>query len=207
MQETKDILQMQLAGGPRICQLAQVAGCGKRAVSVYLRRSQVIGPTDWATIPVELARRDVQVTLALPWQMGWASRTRLPAQRLLRALSTLGTAVEALDAPAALCRREAPSRLGRMVGTDLRRARPVALPRAAVRQRPWCERLSIRGRDSNSAAAGLAGEPSWGAQILSGGPDDPGVGQDSPMIETNLTLPQKTQQKQWRLRHKSRFLI
>ena len=78
-------------------------------------------PPDCAWIHSEL-KRHRHVTLQLLWEE-YRERyggSGLPAQRLLPDLPALGEAAEALDAPAALRRREALRRLRRAHRTDLR---------------------------------------------------------------------------------------
>ena len=94
-------------------------GCSDRRWRASPARSV---PPDCAWIHGEL-KRHRHVTLQLLWEeyAGALRRGGLPAQRVLPDLSALGEAAEALDAPAALRRREAVRRLRRPHGADLRR--------------------------------------------------------------------------------------
>ena len=115
----------------RAVRTAGVAAAEAETLSEVELERRVFGPMpegkagplvapDCAWIHGEL-KRHRHVTLQLLWggvrRAAW--RGGVPAQRVLRALSSLGEAPEALDAPATLRRREAVYRLRRTHGADL----------------------------------------------------------------------------------------
>jgi hypothetical protein len=87
-------------------------------------------------------------------------------ERLLPDLPQLGEAAEALDAPAALCRREAVHRLRRAHGADLRVRRRCGVPGAFVYHRPGRKRLCLCRGHPHRDVAGLAREPRASVRIL-----------------------------------------
>jgi len=135
-------------------------------------------PPDCAWMHSEL-KRHRHVTLQLLWEE-YRERHGDGAYRrsaFCPDLPALGEAAEALDAPAALCRREDVRRLRREHGADLRGARRGSLPGAAVRERSRGERPGVRGRHPHPVLAGLVGEPRAGSGILRCGGNRLGAGQ------------------------------
>jgi hypothetical protein len=134
---------------------------------VLAARPGPLVPPDCAWIHGELKRhRHVTLQLLREEYTRPIWHCRLQTQRLLPVLSALGEAAEALDAPAALRRREAVCRLRRPHGADLRLRRRGSVPCALVRHGDGCERLCVRRSDQERVAARLARQPHASAGVL-----------------------------------------